>query len=323
MREVAERAGVSISTVSRALTVPDRVNEQTRELVESIAREVGYRAPSHPRERPTVSGTVAVLTPDLANPFFFDVIRGVLRELRPTNRRPILVETEESADIERRTLAELRGLVDGVVILASRLSDRELGRWAQRLPLVVMNRPGANIASALIDTSTTAGHAIDHLVSLGHRRIAYVSGPPESWSNQQRSAAAAQSARRHGVELITIGPYSPRGISGPPAADALITTGATACLVYNDMIALGMLPRLRERGISVPEGMSVVGCDDIFAARLTSPALTTITAPLERTGRAAASLLLEQMLRSGSGQRRSSIVVPSHLTIRDSTAAPA
>lgn len=322
MRDIAERAGVSVSTVSRALTVPGRVNDQTRELVESVAREIGYRAPSRVRERPAVNGTVAVIAPDLANPFYFDIIRGVLRELRPTNRRPVIVETEESAEVERRSLSELHGVVDGVIVLASRLSDRELTKWSHRTPLVVLNRPGANIASVLIDTATTSGHAIDHLVSLGHRRIAYISGPTESWSNQQRLAAAREAARRHAVELIVVGPYPPRGISGPPAADALITTNVTACLVYNDMIALGMLPRLRERGLRVPGDMSVVGCDDIFASRLTSPALTTIVAPLERVGRAAATLLMEQVTRSESALGRSTIVVPAHLRIRDSTAAP-
>ena len=132
---VAARAGVATSTVSRALSNPDRVSQDTRKRVEEVARQLGY-LPS----RKTRTRTVAVLVADIGNPFYFDLIRGTQRQLRAADYTQVLVDTEESAELEADLIERMRPTIDGVVLAASRLSDAAIGRLAQTIPLVVLNR---------------------------------------------------------------------------------------------------------------------------------------------------------------------------------------
>jgi LacI family transcriptional regulator len=164
-----------------------------------------------------------------------------------------------------------------------------------------------------MDTADGMRQALEHLVSLGHREIAYVSGPERSWANAARWRALGDAALTHGIEVRRIGPFAPRRESGAAAADALLNSGASAAIAFNDLLAIGMLGRLAERGVRVPEQLSIVGCDDIFGADFCHPALTTVTTPLEQAGRVAVTLLL--------GERRDGVLLPTHLTIRASTGA--
>jgi LacI family transcriptional regulator len=125
---------------------------------------------------------------------------------------------------------------------------------------------------------------------------------------------------RLGLETVTLGPFAPKTTSGGAAADALLNTGATAAIAFNDLLAIGMLQRLAARGVVVPDQISLVGCDDIFGADFCSPPLTTLTAPVMQAGRQAIALLLEQAERSPRSAGRS-VVLPVHLTIRGSTGA--
>jgi LacI family transcriptional regulator len=126
------------------------------------------------------------------------------------------------------------------------------------------------------------------------------------------------------VEVRRLGPFAPKTQSGAAAADAAVHSGVTACIAFNDLIAIGMLQRLRERGIRVPEDMSIVGCDDIFGADFCNPPLTTMASPIEQAGRVAVSMLLAQLNPLAGGGARSRSVMPTHLTVRGSTGlAPA
>jgi len=322
LADVAAASGVAISTVSRALTRPERVNPLTRHRIEEAATALGY-APNT-TARALTSGrtrTVAVLVSDVTNPFYFGIIRGTQQELRTAGYTQLLVDTEESDELEDAVLERLRASYDGAIVAASRLSDRRLAELAARIPLVAINRQTRGVASVFIDTPTGIAQAVEHLVSHGHRRIAYVAGPPKSWPNERRWRAFCAAVERHGAEPARVGPFSPLRSQGAAAADAVLNTGATACLAFNDLLAIGMLRRLAERGVRVPEDLSVVGCDDIFGADFCHPPLTTITAPIAHAGRAAVKLLLEQL--GGQAPRRSA-TLPTHLTIRASTgpAAP-
>lgn len=322
MRDVAERAGVAVSTVSRVMSTPERISPPTRKLVLEAARELGYRAaPSRPQ--PGRVGSVALVVPDITNPFYFDIIRGSQERLRDSGFTQVLIDAEESGHAELAALDSIADSCSGAVLAATRLSDQQIRELTARMPLVLVNREIDDVPAVLLDTARGFGQTVDHLASLGHRKVGYVSGPEGSVSNLRRWASVEAAAQRLGIEALQIGPFHPKPKSGAAAADALLASGATAGIAFNDILAIGMLQRFGARGVSVPEEVSLTGCDDIFGADFCSPPLTTITAPTRQVGREATSMLLS--LAAGSEPRLGRrLELPVHLTIRDSTGpAPA
>ena len=320
IRDVAELAGVATSTVSRALSKPDRVNRHTRERIEEAAAQLNYVPSSQARGLSSGrTNTVAVLVPDITNPFYFDIIRGTQHQLKAAGLTQLLVDTEESNEMELEALHKLRRSADGFVLAASRLTDAQLAEVSGSQPLVTINRASAAAPSVVIDTPSAIIQALEHLVSLGHQRVCYVSGPPTSWSNSRRWKVFEEDSAQRGLEIHRIGPYIPKTTSGAAAADAAVRTGATACIAFNDLLAIGMLQRLRERGIRVPEDMSIIGCDDIFGADFCNPPLTTVSSPIEQAGRVAVSMLLSRLNPFQGGTTRRLAVMPTHLTVRGST----
>ncbi|MFI5084315.1 MAG: LacI family DNA-binding transcriptional regulator [Actinomycetales bacterium] len=320
IHDVAALSGVAASTVSRALSTPQRVNFRTRLRIEEAAARLNYIPNSQAKALSSGrTGAVAVLVADITNPFFFDIIRGAQLQLKAAGYTQLLVDTEESGEVEASTLEQLRRSADGVILTASRLSDEALSIAATKIPLVTINTEIPGVASVVLDTPSATNQALDHLMSLGHRRIAYIAGPDASRSNQRRWTALSAAAEERQVQITRLGGFSPRTYSGAAAADAAVHSGVSACIVFNDLIAIGMLQRLRERGVAVPAEMSIVGCDDIFGSDFCSPPLTTVTAPVEQAGRTAVTLLLSQLKPGVGNDRRHLAVLPTHLTIRGST----
>ena len=320
--DVARLAGVSPSTVSRALSTPDRVNHVTRARIEKAAAELSY-LPSAQAQSLSLgrTKTVAVLVPDITNPFYFDLIRGTQRQLKASGYTQLLVDTEESAEVEAAALETMLKSSDGVVLTASRLDDAALAAAATRQAIVTVNRDIDGVPSVIIDTPSGVSQALAHLHSLGHRDVAYVAGPTTSWSSARRWAALEIEASRLGVAIRSIGPWSPTLSSGPAAADAALGAGVTACLVFNDLLAIGMLGRLLARGVDVPRDMSIVGCDDVFGADFCNPPLTTVTAPIEEAGRVAVTTLLGRIRPQPGTPARMRTLLPTHLTVRSSSGA--
>ena len=322
IKDVAALSGVATSTVSRALSQPGRVNWITRERVEAAAAELGYVPNSVARAMSAGrTGTVALLVPDISNGFFLDLIRGTQRQLRASGFTQLLVDTEEDNDLEANYLEQLRGSVDGFILAATRLNDEQLAKAASMVPIVTINRTSPGVPTVLIDTPHGVKQAVEHLVSLGHRDIAYMAGPPTSWSDAHRWTALQESAESLGVTIRRLGPFHPSQRSGAAAADAALNSGVTACIAFNDLVAIGMLVRLKERGVEVPGQLSVIGCDDIFGADFCSPPLTTLTAPIEQAGRVATDMLLSRLRPTTNAAARTQVELPTHLTIRASTGA--
>lgn len=321
--DVASACEVSISTVSRALSRPEQVNRVTREKVLAAAKRLDYQPSTAARS--LLSGrtmTLALLVPDITNPFFFDLIRGTQRQVAAAGYNTILIDTEESVELETHHVNTAAKAADGVILAASRLDDATLTDLARRRSLVVINRETPGVSSVVIDTPDGMAQAVSHLASLGHHSIAYLSGPRVSWSNTRRWRAVQLAARRLDVKIQRLGPFPPTREAGAAAADAAVHANVSAVIAFNDMIALGVLKRLQDRGITVPDQMSVVGCDDAFGADFCHPPLSTVSASIEQTGRIATDMLLEQ-LRPGSALRKTHHV-PAVLTIRASTGpAPA
>ncbi|WP_203715915.1 LacI family DNA-binding transcriptional regulator [Asanoa siamensis] len=318
--DIAAATGVAVSTVSRALSRPSRVSAATRERIQAAARDLDYVP--HPPARALASGrtgTVALVVSDVTNPFYFGMIRGTQQQLKAAGYAHLLIDTEDSADHEIAMLHTMRRSLDGAILGASRLPARALVALAAEIPLVTVNRNVRGVPSVVIDTPAGIAQAVEHLVSLGHRSIVYVSGPTQSWSNQARWQAMKAALDRHHLPAARVGPFPSGRGSGVAAADAVVNTGATACVAFNDLFALGMLVRLRERGVAVPADLSVVGCDDIFGADFSNPPLTTLTAPIEQAGRMAVSLLVSRLDHRAPQPQRRAVVLPTYLTVREST----
>ncbi|MEV8357843.1 LacI family DNA-binding transcriptional regulator [Microbacterium sp. NPDC076895] len=313
-KDVAERAGVAASTVSRALNSPGRINEQTRQRILDAARDLGYSTAPRTFDR---KGLVALLVPDITNPFYFDIIRSTQEQLRAAGFMQLLIDTGESGRTEAEIISQLQGVVDGVILSATRLDAVALAAAAAELPLTVINRQQEEIPGVLIDIRIGLTQAVDHLKALGHATIAFISGPPESWQNRWRWKEFEEQVAGQSLTPVLVGPYAPTRAGGAAAADALLMTDATACVAFNDLLAIGVLQRLRQRGVRVPDDLSVVGCDDIFGADFSAPPLTTIAGDTEQAGRLAASRLIATL--NGEAPRKGTTLIPTHLLVREST----
>lgn len=323
LTEIARACGVAPSTVSRALSNPNRVSPQMYERVARKARELGYGSATLPEQRRRLArGTIALLLPNLTNPFLLDLLRGSQAQAQAAGFLPLIAASEESEQVEADLLEEFAHTVDGVVVASPRADDAVLAQMAERVPLVVLNREIPWVSGVLIDAASGMAQAFDYLVSLGHGRIAYVRGPAASWADNTRYRALEAAAQRHAATLVPVGAFRPTLAAGAAAADAVALADVTAAIFFNDTLAIGALGRFQQRGIVVPRDMSVVGCDDIFGASFTSPPLTTVTTSGEQAGRAVTDLLLSGFMAKSRVHRVDSL--STHLTVRESTAsAPA
>jgi DNA-binding LacI/PurR family transcriptional regulator len=314
LRDVAREAGVAVSTVSRALSSPDRVSAQTRERVQAVAGRLGYR-PNRLAQALHTGRTrmLAVLVPDITNPHNFGLVRGAEAQARAGGSTLIIADTQGGPELETAHLDRLASAVDGFVLAASRLTDAELQALAARSPLVLFNRRVEGLASLVTDSADGSRQIVEHLAALGHRSLAYLAGPSGAWSDTQRWRALSRHADAAGIRIVRCGPFPPTLDGGPAAADVGLATGATALVAFNDLLAIGVLRRLAERGVAVPRQVSVVGYDDIFGADFCSPTLTTMAGPVDEAGR-----MLVDLLQEGRDPAPE-ITLPTHLRIRGST----
>jgi DNA-binding LacI/PurR family transcriptional regulator len=327
LTDVAGRAGVSVSTASRALHRPGRVSPATTARVRRAADELGYVPSAAARQvRSGRSGTVALVVPDLTNPFFMSLVRGSTRHLRAHDVVQVVADVEEEPRTEEQVVEALAGRVDGIVLAASRLDRAVLATWARRVPLVAINREVADADVPTVRTGTQGVvAAVEHLAGHGHRHVAYARGPAASWSEDRRRGAVVETCARLGVRFTDLGHHAPRRDAGPAAADAARRAGASALVTYNDLIAFGALDRLAETGVRVPGGLSVVGHDDVFGADLTTPALTTVAVPAEEVGARAAAQLLAVLDATGGADPTAAspsdrdVTLPTRLVVRGST----
>jgi LacI family transcriptional regulator len=319
-RDVARVAGVSISTVSRALTRPDDVAPETRTKVLDIARALGYRPNAAARSLITGrTGNIGLVVPDLENPFFASVTKGVQSRARAAGYALFIADSDEDPSQEPDLARNLAKQVDGLLLCSPRAADSVVLELARECPTVLINRRSGDIPSVVPDNVEGVRQAIVHLRALGHRRIAYVGGPRTSWSNNQRRTAFLALGEQHpDTELVDVGSFQPFVSGGVAAGDLVIASGATAALAYNDVVAFGLLERLRQRGVRVPEDISVIGTDDIPVSALTSPALTSVGLPLVNSGRAAVDLLLS-LVRDPSAPPVHHHDLPVQLVVRGST----
>lgn len=322
IRLVAREAGVSPATVSRAFSQPELLAPATVEKVREAAQRLGYVPNQVARALSTGrAGNVALILPDVTNPFFASLMRGAQSQAYKRGYATFLGDSDETDALEDLLMTKLAAQVDGFVLASPRLDEQRIRHHAARRRLVIVNRDLEGIGRVLVDTSGAFAQAVELLADLGHRRIAYVGAPAGSWSNQQRGRAVDAAASGRGLEVVHIAAARPSHEAGLACVGPALKAGVTAALTVDDVVAQGMMAGLADRGLSVPADFSLVGCDDVIATT-TYPQLTTVAAHCALAGSNAVDLLLDALTSSSPrGERQ---VITGELIVRQSTGpAPA
>ncbi|MCA1193959.1 MULTISPECIES: LacI family DNA-binding transcriptional regulator [unclassified Saccharopolyspora] len=317
LTEVAKHAEVALSTASRAFSEPGRLGADTLRKVLAAAQELGYDPGRTRHPAPPRGGTVAVVVPDIANPVFGAFVKAAQAEGWHRSQTVLLADTAFDPDRERDVLAHLRGRADGIVVCSPRLDAEELLALCGRTPAVLVNRAATGVDCVLSDATDGLRQAVDYLTALGHRHLSYVQGSTRSWSNAHRLGIVTALAEQAGARLDVLGHQAETVAGGTAAAAGVLAAGATAVIAHNDLVALGVVSGARALGVHAPDGLSVVGFDDIPLAEITHPALTSIAAPIERAG----AVSLELLGRAVAGQRTlpRTLRLPTQLVVRGTT----
>ncbi len=320
--DVARVAGVSPSTVSRALGRPGRLNADTEARITAVALDLGFRPNAIARALPTGrTRMIGMVIPDLTNPVFARLARGVESAASELDYTLVIAESAEAAERESTALERMLPSVDGVILASSRLADDRLRALARTTSVVLVSRELDGVAAVLPDVEAGVDALVAHLAGLGHRRITYLEGPARSWTNGRRGAVLRAAAIPYRITVEQVPSAAPTLAAGREALGAVLHTRPTAVVAFNDLLAIGLMRAAEEAGVALPSELSVAGFDDIFGAELTVPALTTVRTALADAGEAAARLLIGAL--GSSADPASSIIVATELVERDSTARPA
>lgn len=328
IRAVSKLAGVSVATVSRALSTPGVVSKETREKVLKAVRETGYKPNMMARNfRSKKTYSIMVLVPDLSNPFFAMVISGIQQAAKARGYSVVLGNTMGDAAVERELAHQLHtNQTDGIIQLSSRFPLAPEDCTEGVAPAIVNCCECVDddsMPTVALDNVGAAQALTEHLLSLGHQRIGVISGPGGSPLTAARLEGHTRTLENAGIRfdpsLVSEGDYSLA--CGAKAADALLshTKRPSALLCFNDEMAIGAIHQIKKHGLSVPGDISVTGFDDLSFAAYTDPPLTTISQPTEAFGTGAVSLLFGIMDGGDMGPRHRTL--PYRLMVRGSTAA--
>jgi LacI family transcriptional regulator, galactose operon repressor len=332
LKEVAERAGVHVTTASRALNpaTSSLVNPGTILRVQAAARELRYQPNAIARGLKTArSMSVGVLLPDLTNPLFPPIVRGIEDVLAVNGYTTLIANTDNDPDRQRALFDTLRARqVDGFIAATARRDDRLfLDAHQDGLKVVLINRrvTGSGIPSVTGDDHDGIAMAVRHLVDLGHTRIAHVAGPADTATGQARLRAYQQTLEEAGLAadpalIATAAEFTE--VDGAIATRTLLDAACapTAVVAANDLIALGCLDVFAERGLRCPQDISLVGFNDMAFVDRVNPPLTTVRVPHYRIGAEAARMLLDRLANPDHPAK--SITLPATLVVRSSTAGP-
>ncbi|WP_368894218.1 DNA-binding transcriptional regulator CytR [Kluyvera ascorbata] len=326
MKDVALQANVSTATVSRALMNPEKVSQATRNRVEQAALEVGYLPQMQGRNmKRNESRTILVIVPDICDPFFSEVIRGI-EVTAAAQGYLVLIGDCAHQNQQEKTFIDLiiTKQIDGMLLLGSRLPfDASIEEQRNLPPMVMANEfaPELGLPTVHIDNLTASFDAVNYLHELGHQRIACIAGPEEMPLCHYRLQGYVQALRRCG---ITVDPhYIARGNftyeAGAKALEQLLALPQppTAIFCHSDIMALGALSYAKRQGLKVPDDLSIIGFDNISLAEFCDPPLTTVSQPRFDIGREAMLLLLNQL--SGQFVDSGSRLLDCELIIRGST----
>jgi len=328
LKDVARLVGLHPATVSRALNprTSHLVSPDTVAKVRKAAESLDYVPnPMASGLRTARSHTVGLVIPDLTNPLFSGMVRGVQDTVARAGYTPLLVNTDNDPDVEATVVASLRARrVDGLIVATARREHPMLAQLNQVLPIVLVNRVTESVALPSVTTDEQHGVrlAVDHLVGLGHRSIAHLAGPSWSSTGHERAQGFQKAMRAHGLStarrMVAVPAWSVD--AGRDATLRVLETGgATAVVAANDQLALGAIAAARQSGIRCPRDLSVIGYNDMPFMDLVDPALTTVRVPVADIGAEAARLLLS-LLRDDAPNSVKHVRLTPELIVRASTA---
>jgi LacI family transcriptional regulator len=322
--QVAESAGVSRATVSRVLNDHPSVDPDIGARVREVARRLHYRPNVIARNLSTGrTRTIALVIPDLANPMYQSLLRGISRAAE-ADGYSVLVAEAASPDAEATLARDARRQCDAIMLVSPRMDDLSLEEVIEQAdPVVVLNRRPLNPRTGVVAIDYASGmrQLVEHLRELGHRDLVYVAGPPRSAAHRERLAALHSLTGADPSLTLQVLPGGATMSAGYDAAEAVLASRATAALAFNDLVAFGLQSRLNEFGVNVPGDVSVTGFDGIELSRFAVPRLTTVgqeeldagavawsllRARLEKTDASAGSgvTTLEPLLQSGDSTGR-------------------
>lgn len=328
LRDIAEQVGVHLSTVSRALDPRTRhlITAELAERIQLAAEQLEYRPNAVAYSlRTRRSRSIGVLIPDITNPIFPPIVRGLEDVLAPEHYVTLIVNTDNDPDKAAEAVAKLRSRgVDGLVIACATRRDPMIAQLAaEHIPLIVVNRlsdlPG--LGGVIHDEAQGMAALVAHLAALGHRRIAHIAGPDALSTGASRLAAFRAELARHGLAeepgmIVQAARFSEE--EGQRCAERLLDAARppSAIAAGNDLLALGALQALRRRGLSCPDDVSVAGYNDMAFVDRLAPPLTTVRIATYEAGRRAARLILRQI---EGGEPAPVEILPVELIVRGST----
>ncbi|MFH5185377.1 LacI family DNA-binding transcriptional regulator [Paenibacillus sp. TAB 01] len=303
INDVAEKAGVSRQTISRVLNNKGDVNEATRKRVLRIIEELDFQPSMQARSMVTrKTNTIALLIPDITNPFFSEIVRGIERTVRATSINLLLFSTDEDISREVSCIQLAHNYnVDGIILCSPRLDEVNLRKLIpSKRPVVLLNREIAEmekVYSILVDAETGEYTAAKYLLDLGHRNIGIIVGPFHADSSVKRLIGYKKALSDNGVPLdeSLIVHVNHQNDTIYENTEMLLKQNATAILAYNDMTAAKIIQSCTEMGLEVPKDISVIGFDGIPISRLVNPRLTTMELPLYEMGETIAKTLMKMI----------------------------
>ncbi len=324
--DIAKKAGVSPSTVSRALEDHPRISAATRKRIQELAREMNYVPSTVAKSLATnKTWTIGMVLATISDPFMGRVVEGV-EQIALEGNFNVFISTSQND--RQREIAVIETLqkrrVDGIIVIASHLFDRSPSFFERsKVPIVVINeqKPGKNMHFVAVDDVQGGRLAVDHLIALEHRRIGYVSIPNRPQSNQYRFKGYQNALEAADIAVDPALIFSSHTIEdhfrvGEASLESLQAAEASAVFCYNDATAIGLLAECHKHGISVPGDLSIIGFDDIDITTYTMPQLTTIRQPRFELGRRA----MQMMLALLNGKEPENQILPAELIVRQTTA---
>ncbi len=325
IKDIARVAGVSHTTVSRALKGNPAISAETTARIRQLAEEMGYTPSAVAQSLLTRrTQTIGMVITTLADPFVAKVVEGVESVAQTANYSVFLATSHNNPDQEIAVVETLhRRRVDAIIVTSSRVGSLYSSRLDQiRIPIVLINNQeeGEFLYSVAADDVQGAELAIEHLLGLGHRQIGYIGAPNRPKSNRRRQSGCEAALKKAGIEPNPNLVAQPDGDSdfdrGQAGFRSLSGSGVTAIFCYNDLTAIGLLMACQEKGIRVPEQLSIIGFDDINTSQYVSPPLTTVSQPRLQLGKTAMQMTLA-LLNSENVQDHT---LPCQLVVRQSTA---